>query len=249
MSPIQPTDEDEDGGATIRFARGFTYIPNGVIAADISTTAFKVYCAIRSYGRGAEPSAFPKRETVCDAFGISPRSFSAGIKELQDRGFLVVSKRSYAGGMRRANTYFFPDVDDSQILPVQGADFAPSSGADLAPSLDALFARPEEEDLSTKNTHEKNTRAVAIPTGWHPAESTLLWAKEKYPGIDAVHEVSKFIDHHQSKGTKFKDAEAGFRTWMHNAAKWNPQPTAQQRLAAVPNNQPSQAFAKEMGWA
>jgi hypothetical protein len=82
------SDDEEDTGATVHMARGFTQIPNGVLRADISTTALKVYMAIRSYGRGSEPSAFPKRETVCEEFHISPRSFSAAIKELQGERLL-----------------------------------------------------------------------------------------------------------------------------------------------------------------
>lgn len=214
-------DDADDGGATIRLARGFTQVPNGVVAADITATSFRVYVAILSYGRGAEPTAFPKRETVCEQFNISPRSFSAAIKELQDRGFLVISKRSYAGGMRRSNVYFFPDVDDA---PSRGANIAPGQLPESAPSAGTLFASPEEED-SFKKTDLKKTRATALPRDFAPTEASSSWAKKNFPRVDVSRETESFVLYYQGHGDKkFTDWQAAWKSWIRKSTQYNPTP-------------------------
>ena len=39
--------------------------------------------------------------------------------------------------------------------------------------------------------------------------------------LSQVHgQVGRFLDHHISKGSQYKDWDAAFRTWMRNAIEW-----------------------------
>jgi hypothetical protein len=47
------------------------------------------------------------------------------------------------------------------------------------------------------------------------------WASTEAPEVDLVRETAKFLDHHRSVGSKFRDWDAAWRKWMRNAAEWS----------------------------
>lgn len=195
--------------------RNFTIVPNGVLAADINASALKVYLALRSYLRPGH-NTFPHGDTVCEQYNIPKRTFAAALKELQAAGLLVIEKKSWAGGMRRSNSYFFPDVDDPAILQTQSADIALREGADSAHRNDADSALPIEVEKVEK---EKVVRlAHNLPDTFTVTEEMLTWARDKVPVAfgNVVLETEKFKAWHTSKGNKFKDWPAAWRNWMLN---------------------------------
>lgn len=156
--------EDEEQQPTGHAQRNFTIIPNGILLADIQPSSLKVYMALRSYLRPGHPT-FPKAESVCTAFRIPRRTFAAALKELQDAGLLVVGKRSYAGGMRRTNVYFFPDVDDiprraDTALSPDTTDDTQQS-ANLASLKEEEKAEEEKENTSPLPGLEQMARELA----------------------------------------------------------------------------------------
>jgi hypothetical protein len=225
---------DEPSMHTGRAERNFTVVPNGAIGADISASAFKVYVALRSYLRPGH-ATFPHVATVCEQYNIAPRTFAAALKELQAAGLLVINKRSYASGFRKANEYYFPDIPD--LLHIGTADIAVPDTADSAVPGTADIAVPKEEE---KLEEEKGFNgglfeapaavenrganlapqvrriALPLPDNFTVTAEMIEWAVANAPLVQAS-ETEKFKDYHRAKGTRFKDWPAAWRNWMRNA--------------------------------
>lgn len=94
----------------------------------------------------------------------------------------------------------------------------PSLGA-VAPTngQSGLF---EETPELTKSA--KKPRALPslrpLPEEWVPNAKAQDWAQQQQ--IDLGYETAQFRDHHDAKGSKMKDWDAAFRTWLRNSAKW-----------------------------
>lgn len=61
------------------------------------------------------------------------------------------------------------------------------------------------------------SRATRVPKNFIVPEDQLLATKEKYPSLDLPSETAKFLDHHRSKGSTFKDWIAAWRKWIAQA--------------------------------
>lgn len=87
---------------------------------------------------------------------------------------------------------------------------------------DASRARPHPDP--TRPVVPKGTtggapkRATQRPPEWSPNDKHEDIANEV--GVDLAGELSQFCDHHDAKGSTFKDWDAAFRTWLRNAAKF-----------------------------
>ena len=70
-------------------------------------------------------------------------------------------------------------------------------------------------------------RASTMPKDWIPSASAIEYATTN--GLDLDHEAEQFTNHHLAKGSKFKDWDRAFRTWLGNAAKWQAERTPERR--------------------
>lgn len=79
-------------------------------------------------------------------------------------------------------------------------------------------------------------RATQFPKDFATTEGNLKLATEL--GVDLQSEVSAFSDHHQSKGSTFKDWNLALNTWLRNAAKFGrrAQPGARTSSRSLPEN-------------
>ena len=79
-------------------------------------------------------------------------------------------------------------------------------------------------------------RATQFPKDFATTEGNLKLATEL--GVDLQSEVSAFSDHHQSKGSTFKDWNLALNTWLRNAAKFGrrAQPVARTSSRSLPEN-------------
>ena len=79
-------------------------------------------------------------------------------------------------------------------------------------------------------------RATQFPKDFATTEGNLKLATEL--GVDLQSEVSAFSDHHQSKGSTFKDWNLALNTWLRNAAKFGrrAQPVARNSSRSLPEN-------------
>lgn len=64
----------------------------------------------------------------------------------------------------------------------------------------------------------KSKRATARPADFRPSDAHVALAAEL--GVDLRAEWPKFCDHHDARGTTFKDWDAALRTWIRNAKRF-----------------------------
>lgn len=90
---------------------------------------------------------------------------------------------------------------------------------DLA-NLPNGVGRSATSDTDSKQDikHKQPIGETLIDENFEPNQTTLDTANEV--GVDHKAELPKFLDHHAAKGSKFKDWQAAFRTWLRNAAKF-----------------------------
>jgi uncharacterized protein YdaU (DUF1376 family) len=80
-----------------------------------------------------------------------------------------------------------------------------------------------EEKEEPKGSSKKRTRKpeVELPPGWVPNNTNIEHALSK--GLTASeidHEADQFRNNHISKGNRFRDWDAAWRTWVGNAIKF-----------------------------
>ncbi len=98
---------------------------------------------------------------------------------------------------------------------------------------------PEREmDMGSRGEPREKRRpartAAVFPGTWSPRSEERAKAAEV--GLNCDAEVEAFRDHHTARGTKFKDWDAAFRTWMRNAVQFgraNRKPPQQSALGTV----------------
>lgn len=83
-----------------------------------------------------------------------------------------------------------------------------------------LLPTPSPTPSPTPPTGEigARKRATQRPGDWAPNAQHVSMAAQLE--LDLEREIAQFTDHHDSKGSAFKDWDASFRTWLRNAAKW-----------------------------
>lgn len=82
----------------------------------------------------------------------------------------------------------------------------------------------------------KPTRATQLPTGFQPNQANVDLAIAE--GVDLRREFAKFCDHHQAKGSTYKDWHKALSTWIRKAAEYgNVRPLPPRPLTA-PNGDP-----------
>jgi hypothetical protein len=82
----------------------YTAIPDEVIRnADVSDAAFRVFVIILSHA-WERPQDMPPMEWLAQDFGGSVATFRKYLKELEEGGYVVVTRR----GMGQTNLYMFP---------------------------------------------------------------------------------------------------------------------------------------------
>jgi hypothetical protein len=82
------------------------------------------------------------------------------------------------------------------------------------------FSLVQEKNKSQKNNSRKQ-QLTEFPPAFGLSDKMKQYALEKNPNLDVEEEFEKFRDYHLAKGSKFKDWEAAFRTWVRNTVKWN----------------------------
>lgn len=70
-----------------------------------------------------------------------------------------------------------------------------------------------------KSPSEKTSKSTQRPAGFSPSEGHFKMAAEM--GVNLQSEFDAFCDHHEAKGSTFKNWDAALRTWIRNSAKYS----------------------------
>ena len=95
-----------------------------------------------------------------------------------------------------------------------------------------------EADIKTitKTITTTTTRETVIPESFEPNQTAIELANET--GVSIEVELPAFTDHHTANGSKFKDWQAAFRTWLRNAAKFQKRDMRGRTSAMTARNNP-----------
>jgi hypothetical protein len=168
----------------------------------------------RRMGRGVIVYRFafdaPEETSPKNGTGTSPKNGTANEADLFGSGPVFPSDRS-----QKRDEYRSQKRDTEAV---KGS--CKGSGEDARPPAPgALGTRPPARSRATRTREGK--RASSLPKGFMPVltEGAQKIVDRWPPGMLDT-ELDKFRDRHISKGSTFKDWQAAFRTWIHNAENW-----------------------------
>jgi len=91
---------------------------------------------------------------------------------------------------------------------------ANETGSDASSSVTPSRPVPTRPDPG-----ESRPRATQLPEDFQPSEANIQLAITE--GIDLRREFAKFCDHHQAKGSTFKDWHKALNSWIRKAAEYS----------------------------
>ena len=166
---------------------------------------------------------YPSNSRLKARTGLSERSVRGTIRALECAGFLSVALGQGQGG---ANVYIVrPDgaggaprqeVPPGTSRPTPRQE-VPLGGAAGAPKPSGTIIEPSIETASKSRRRPE----VPIPDGWVPNDRNISDAKDRqFSEQEIHHEADRFRDHHIARGTRFRDWDAAWRTWLGNARRF-----------------------------
>jgi uncharacterized protein YdaU (DUF1376 family) len=117
------------------------------------------------------------------------------------------------GNAKAAKTKETPP-SNATILPEQ------NSSKRLAPTL-TLTPIPIREETEAKASVGRKRAETELPPEWVPNERNVADAEARgFSQQEISDEADRFRDHHLARGSRFRDWNAAWRTWLGNARKF-----------------------------
>lgn len=91
----------------------------------------------------------------------------------------------------------------------------PSNGND---EIEKTLIRTDSKPEVNTDADAPQKRATSLPTGFLPNETGHSYALQR--GLDTTAQLQSFKNHHQAKGSTFKDWQAAWRTWCDKAVQF-----------------------------
>lgn len=88
---------------------------------------------------------------------------------------------------------------------------------------DEIRVNTEKEDLFGDEPPKPRRRRpeCELPEGWVPSERNIADARSRnFTDMEIEDEAGRFRDHHTAKGSRYRDWDAAWRTWLGNARKF-----------------------------
>jgi len=98
----------------------FFVVQNQIFNCKLSPIAFYVYCYLCKC-RNKISGCYPSKHTIASACGIAVSSVSKAIRQLSDKGLIVVTK-NFKGGRQINNSYELMDLAVCQTVNPIGHD-------------------------------------------------------------------------------------------------------------------------------
>ena len=114
--------------------------------------------------------------------------------------------------------------------------YCPAGQIDLPQKANGIASEGEpipdiNTDLNTDSKHRESARACQIPEEWCPSDKNIADAEARgFTEQEISNEADKFRDYHLARGSKFKDWNAAWRTWLRNSRQF-----ADRQLARQPH--------------
>jgi hypothetical protein len=137
-------------------------------------------------------------------------------------------------GARRACAYrlrfdLLPGA--SEIHPPTGDTDLPGPAPSDCPGCDrgghrhdTIQTTPEQNELSLGRRERERVRSdegsSIVSADWQPSAADLAWASETHPWLDTDQLTRQFVAGSASKGYRYQNLSAGWRSWAENQANW-----------------------------
>ena len=168
----------------------------------------------------------PSIKTIATGTGLTARSVYRALNYLQRRGWLHRER----GGGRGHRTGYCLDMPET-VTPV-----SPFSGSNADSPVTLSSVNPDNpvtervtpvssayKEGTRKGTRKREARkrATPAPESFAITEELRSWVQSNdLCDVDLKAETEKFLDHHRSKGSSFKDWTAAWRNWIRRAEEW-----------------------------
>ena len=188
-----------------------------------------------SYGQIAEKIGTKRRQTAMEAVTL-----------LLDKGWLIRIKQKDPKGDDAPNLFAIcrePHVPWNERQTAQGGtpdrttggalqrthqkNHLPGDGGAQAPPPTPEgptgVTRPLEfsdQSAAPVESKPRKERATKMPENYVPSDAMVQWTRERCPDIDPRREWASFINHHESKDSRFVRWDSAWRTWALRSQKW-----------------------------
>lgn len=200
----------------------FTIISNAWMRDPrLSWKAKGLLAYIAGHAPGHELSS---EQIVCE--GTDGRdAVRAGLRELEDAGYLVRRQRRGEGGLVAGTDYELTDPEPSGAgKPVAGSEQPePSVSAGQSSDGKSGAGQPAGKKTTSPEDQEKtpstSSRGTRLPENWQPSQELIEWTKVNAPSVGWP-EVERFRDYwHGVPGQRGRksDWSATWRNWARRA--------------------------------
>ena len=178
-----------------------------------------------------EGYCWPSMATLAKKCSKTDRTVQASVKSLVAAGHLT---RNEVPG--KGCSYVVHPRSDCAPKPVRPEAASPPKGTTLTP--EAASDKPSRT-IKIKQTQD----ASAFDAGWEPAEFGLKTKSREivdgWPPGELESQIEHFTAHHRSKGSKFKDWQDAWSTWVLNSRRFGGRNHGNDRQSGVQRPQRS----------
>jgi uncharacterized protein YdaU (DUF1376 family) len=210
--------------AAYRLVLDLVYMHGGALPDDPRYIAGQLGCSVKKWNgiRGALVQA-EKLEVRGSCLG----NYRAD-KELENLGKFRDKQRE---------NRLRPNKNKAQESPRSNHTEPDTESDTIAKAIVAPQPSDPPESKSTGRVRGA-ARATQLPPNWTPNITNLAYASQHGLSREEInHEADQFRNHAAANGKRFKDWDAGFRTWLGNTVKWRGERAAGQAARAKPGGQ------------
>jgi DNA-binding transcriptional regulator YhcF (GntR family) len=158
--------------------KGFWAVPKSIAKSKDLSLRAKLVAGILWTRKNSDFQAFPSRNYMAQALGISTKTVDRGIEELKEKANLTVERK----GLKRNNRYFLPDWDKDESPELSTSEKTSLSNQEL-PELPTPIVRESNKDNTVVESNDSSVKEifsyfaskVEVTKGFDPE---ISWAKD-----------------------------------------------------------------------
>lgn len=200
-----------------------------VFDEDLPASEKLVLLALSDHADDAGNHCFPSVSRLVRKTSMTRRGVQIVLRRLEAKGkiraignrpdgtveYIVTLDRGgerYSRGER--NTF----AGEGRTKFAGGANTVHGGGEPYSPESSVTINKPSKEKI-VRAPVGRGKHSSSLPDEFKLDTDMIAFANAQ--GIDSEKQFAKFRDHHQSKGSRFKDWKAAWRTWVRNSVEFS----------------------------
>jgi hypothetical protein len=170
---------------------------------------------------------WPAVASIAGKARMTERGVQKICARLIDIGWLEIDIRM---GRRGCNLYriktpntVHPEHGSPRTRLQETPNTVPKNPEPRSPEPSLTIIKPSEEPPLSPPAEKpaKRRPEIPLPEGWVPSERNIRDAEDRqFSAKEIDHEADRFRNHHHAKGSRYRDWDAAWRTWLGNARKY-----------------------------